>query len=54
MIRICEAAPSIHHLLFADDSFLFGKANLEECAEAQHILVVFSQSVRVGNKLGEK
>lgn len=43
-IRVCEGAPSIHRLLFADDSLLFGKAKLEECAEIRHILDVFSQA----------
>ncbi|KAM1981594.1 hypothetical protein ACFX15_038069 [Malus domestica] len=43
-IRICDGAPSVHHLLFADDSFLLGKAKLEECANVQHILDVFSQA----------
>ncbi|XP_048444673.1 uncharacterized protein LOC125479438 [Pyrus x bretschneideri] len=43
-IRICEAEPSIHHLLFADDIFLFGKTNLDECAVVQRILGVFSQA----------
>ncbi|KAM2144184.1 hypothetical protein ACFX1R_047895 [Malus domestica] len=38
-IRICDGAPSVHHLLFANDSFLFGKAKLEECAQVQHIQV---------------
>ncbi|XP_070679365.1 uncharacterized protein [Malus domestica] len=43
-IRICDGAPSVHHLLFADDSFLLGKAKLEECANVQHILDVLSQA----------
>lgn len=43
-IRICEGALNIHHLLFADDNFLFGKASLDECAVIQHILDVFSQA----------
>ncbi|KAM1091289.1 hypothetical protein FF1_018791 [Malus domestica] len=43
-IRICDGALSVHHLLFADDSFLFGKAKLEECVEVQHNLDVFSQA----------
>ncbi|KAM1933989.1 hypothetical protein ACFX15_018211 [Malus domestica] len=43
-IRICDGALSVHHLLFADDSFLFGKVKLEECVEVQHNLDVFSQA----------
>ncbi|XP_028954978.1 uncharacterized protein [Malus domestica] len=43
-IRIYDGASSVHHLLFADDSFLFGKAKLEKCAEVQHILDLFSQA----------
>ncbi|KAK9901858.1 hypothetical protein M0R45_001916 [Rubus argutus] len=38
-IRICPAMPSIHHLLFADDSLLFGKVDLEECFHVKSILV---------------
>ncbi|XP_024199277.1 uncharacterized protein LOC112202498 [Rosa chinensis] len=38
-VQICSGAPTIHHLLFADDSLLFGKANLEECSHIQDVLL---------------
>ncbi|XP_062028661.1 uncharacterized protein LOC133744595 [Rosa rugosa] len=37
-IKVCEGAPTIHHLLFADDSLLFGKATLHECLHIQNVL----------------
>ncbi|PRQ21155.1 putative RNA-directed DNA polymerase [Rosa chinensis] len=37
-IKICEGAPVIHHLLFADDSLVFGKATLSECQHIQSVL----------------
>ncbi|XP_062012081.1 uncharacterized protein LOC133728670 [Rosa rugosa] len=37
-IKVCEGAPIIHHLLFADDSLLFGKATLHECHHIQNVL----------------
>ncbi|XP_024164412.1 uncharacterized protein LOC112171461 [Rosa chinensis] len=37
-IKICEGAPVIHHLLFANDSLLFGKATLSECQHIQSVL----------------
>ncbi|XP_070673150.1 uncharacterized protein [Malus domestica] len=43
-IWLCEGAPTIHHLLFADDSFLFGKTNVDKCAVIQHILDIYSQA----------
>lgn len=32
------------HLLFADDNFLFGRENVDECAMIQHILDIYSQA----------
>lgn len=43
-IRVCKGAPNIHHLLLANDSFLFGKANIDEYATIQEILDVYSQA----------
>lgn len=36
--RICRGAPSISHLLFADDSFLFFRATQKECEVMKNIL----------------
>ncbi|XP_004308516.1 PREDICTED: uncharacterized protein LOC101296245 [Fragaria vesca subsp. vesca] len=37
-ITICFGAPNIHHLLFADNSLLFGKASENECINIRSIL----------------
>ena len=37
-IQVCPTAPSIHHLLFADDSLLFGTATTEECGHILYVL----------------
>ncbi|XP_062020783.1 uncharacterized protein LOC133737191 [Rosa rugosa] len=37
-ISVCEDAPVIHHLLFADDSLLFGKATYAECFHIKEVL----------------
>lgn len=39
--RIHMQAPSITHLLFANDSFLFCKANMEEAQEIKRILQIY-------------
>lgn len=48
-IKICKEAPSIHHLLFADDRFLFARGSLEECVQIRQLLrayeVVSDQAV---------
>lgn len=41
---MCPSAPVIHHLLFADDSFLFGKATERECLKIRHILNIYEKA----------
>lgn len=42
-VKICEDAPSITHLLFADDSLLLLKVNDENVSQLQHILQVYEE-----------
>ncbi|XP_062017671.1 uncharacterized protein LOC133734024 [Rosa rugosa] len=37
-VKICTATPSISHLFFADDSFIFCQAELEDCESVKDIL----------------
>ncbi|GAU34086.1 hypothetical protein TSUD_255820 [Trifolium subterraneum] len=43
-IKICRGAPSVSHLLFADDCFLFCRANLSETRKLMEILEVYEQA----------
>ena len=37
-VKIDRGAPSVSHLLFTDDSYLFFKATLTECAVVKGVL----------------
>lgn len=40
-VKVCEAAPSINHLLFADDSLLLLKINQESADHLQNVLQLY-------------
>ncbi|KAL6202603.1 hypothetical protein ACLB2K_026311 [Fragaria x ananassa] len=44
-MTLAPTAPKLHHLLFADDSFLFGTACEEECQQYQNILYTYEIGV---------
>ncbi|XP_024155813.1 uncharacterized protein LOC112163786 [Rosa chinensis] len=41
-IKICRRAPVLHHLLFADDSFLFAEATPVSCIQIKEVLEVYA------------
>jgi hypothetical protein len=43
-VRICRGAPEVSHLLFADDCFLFCRANVAEVNELMRILQIYEQA----------
>lgn len=42
-IKICRGAPSVSHLLFADDSLIMFRANGDEAQELQNVLNQFEE-----------
>ncbi|CAI8590045.1 unnamed protein product [Vicia faba] len=44
VLRVARRAPSISHLLFADDSLLFARANLLEAGKVMDVLATYQKS----------
>ncbi|XP_021751223.1 uncharacterized protein LOC110716880 [Chenopodium quinoa] len=44
-VKICNGAPCISHLYFADDSILFARSTDVECKEIAHILNVYESAL---------
>jgi hypothetical protein len=42
-LKVCRRAPGISHLLFADDTLLFFKANPAQAVEVKNVLDLFAQ-----------
>lgn len=40
-VKICKQAPTITHMLFADDSYVYCKANKEETVNVLKLLNMF-------------
>ncbi|XP_070677867.1 uncharacterized protein [Malus domestica] len=40
-VKVCKEASSVHHLLFADDSFIFARSSLQECIQVKELLRTF-------------
>ncbi|KAL6202259.1 hypothetical protein ACLB2K_025971 [Fragaria x ananassa] len=43
-LRVCEGAPTISNLFFADDSLLYARAFLQDCALVRQILKVYEEA----------
>lgn len=43
-LKVCRAAPGVSHLLFADDSLLFFKANIDQATRIKEALDLFERS----------
>ncbi|KAG7963456.1 hypothetical protein I3843_09G118400 [Carya illinoinensis] len=42
--QVCRGAPKLNHLLFADDSILFCRANMQSCLVLQHRLDIYEKA----------
>jgi hypothetical protein len=43
-VKICRGAPSVSHLLFADDCFIFCRSNLSETRKLMEILKIYEDA----------
>jgi hypothetical protein len=43
-VKICRGAPSVFHLLFADDCFIFFRSNLSETRKLMEILKTYEDA----------
>ncbi|XP_024178720.1 uncharacterized protein LOC112184715 [Rosa chinensis] len=43
-LLMSPTAPVLHHLLFADDSFLFGEASVRECQAFKNLLSIYARA----------
>ncbi|KAK2383934.1 hypothetical protein QL285_071338 [Trifolium repens] len=43
-VKVCRGAPSVSHLLFADDCFLFCRANLVETRHLMNVLNIYAEA----------
>lgn len=43
-VKICNGAPQVSHLFFADDSILFAKATLQECSRVADIISKYERA----------
>ncbi|XP_024196346.1 uncharacterized mitochondrial protein AtMg01250-like [Rosa chinensis] len=43
-LRICDGAPSISHLLFADDSMLYSYATPQDCTRIRNVLNLYERA----------
>jgi hypothetical protein len=43
-VKICRGAPSVSHLLFADECFLLCRSNLDETSRLMHILKTYEEA----------
>ena len=42
-MKVCQNAPSVSHLLFADDSLILFRANRDDALQLQRILDVYEE-----------
>ncbi|XP_061993497.1 uncharacterized protein LOC133711383 [Rosa rugosa] len=43
-IAICHEAPSVNHLIFADDNILYAQASIEACYEIQDVIETYGRA----------